>query len=117
MRSRIGGSSDRSGCGYGLKPYFAIFLNERSPHTGGDRGKRSAERAPLGDGGNASHSRCFGFQWERDRGAVITLMTAGRPCPPAPSVAPVKAPLTRGFCFLSPRPTMLAAIGCTHIPT
>jgi hypothetical protein len=68
----------------------------------------SAGRAPR-DGGNGPHSRCFGFRWERDRGAVVTLMTAGRPCAPASSVAPAKAPLTRGFCFLGVVTTLLCA--------
>jgi hypothetical protein len=41
---------------------------------------------------------------------------SGPPSPPSPSVAPVKAPLTRGFCFLGrflcwAGATMLAAIG------
>ena len=36
---------------------FAIFLNDCSSHTGGDRGReRSAGRAPR-DGGNTPHSR------------------------------------------------------------
>jgi hypothetical protein len=46
-------------------PNFAIFLNDRSSHTGGDRGRRSAGRAPR-DGGNAPHSRCFNFQFAFD---------------------------------------------------
>src|SRR5262249_4761265 len=40
---------------------FAIFLNDCSLHTSGDRGRRrSAGRAPR-DGGNAPHSRCLHF--------------------------------------------------------
>jgi hypothetical protein len=39
MALKLCASWNRSGCSYGVKPYFAIFLNECSPNTGGDRGK------------------------------------------------------------------------------
>ena len=74
------------------------------PGEGGVRGERrwgmaGTPRTPL-----------FLFSMGTGCGAVVALMTAGRP-------RPIKAPLTWGFCFLaiagfvSPRPTMLAAIG------
>jgi hypothetical protein len=57
-------------------------------HTGGDRGKAECGASAVGDGGNASHSAVSVFDGNE---------TALAPT----SVAPVKAPLTRGFCFLS----------------
>ena len=67
----------------------AIFLNDVN-HTGGDRGRRSAERAPR-DGGNAPHSRYFAV-WN-DRRHIRHCDCDGwlRPiprCPPRPPSAP-----------------------------
>jgi hypothetical protein len=44
------------------------------PHTSGDRGRRSAGRAPR-DGGNAPHSRSFQFKLLLDSGARFCVAT------------------------------------------
>ena len=84
-RPRISGSS------VGVKPHFAIFLNECSRHTGGDRGRRSAGRSPR-DGGNAPHSRYFEFGTNRPS---RYYRGDGRPSPhppddPSASVSPAR---------------------------
>ena len=91
-----------------VKRYFAIFLNECSPHTGGDRGRRSAGRAPR-DGGNAPHSRSFYFRWERRRRTDVVATTAGLPQVPQPPVGPCQSPAKAGLCFLGVVTPLLCA--------
>ena len=99
---------DRSGCGYGVKPYFAIFLNECSPHTGGDRGK--AECGASAEGWRECPALAlFRFSLGTRSRRCCYSNDSGPPSPPSPSVAPVKAPLTRGFCFLGVVTTFLCA--------
>jgi len=50
---------------------FAIFLNECSPIPVGTGGRRSAGRAPLGDGGNASHSAVSVFDGNETAGPPL----------------------------------------------
>ena len=80
-------SSGRSGCGYGVKPYFAIFLNECSPHTGGDRGK--AECGASAEGWRERLALAlFPFSMGTRSRRCCCSNDSGPPSPPQPLSGP-----------------------------
>ena len=87
---------------------FAIFLNDCSSHTGGDRGE--AECGASAEGWRERPALALFLFSIGTRSARRSRFSDSGPLkPPSPSVAPVEAPRKRGFCFLGVVTPLLCA--------
>jgi hypothetical protein len=95
---------DRSGCGYGVKRYFAIFLNECSPHTGGDRGK--AECGASAEGWRERPALAL-FLFFVGNDVAAPMFDSGPPSSPPALVGPCQSPAKAGLLFWRRLPASL----------